>query len=422
MNLTSGEDHMEPIRIIVAGCGGGRGAWFVQQIAQHPDYHLTALVDQLPAAAQAVAEEYALAGIPIYEDTRAALGQVTTDAVLVATPDGQHTAPVLDALSAGKFVYVEKPLALTLEDCLAIVRADRAAGHHTMVGFNLRYAPLYRRAHEMIREGALGRLLTIQADEFYYGGRTYFRRWNRLRRYGGGLWITKASHDFDQLYWLAGTLPLRVSASARLTHYVPKPEAGQRCSACPIEPTCPDSHLRDMQRFSALRLRLQALREANGLPPADLCLYNSDKDTFDHGTVQVEFTGDILANYTLNVVAPFTDRRLRIGGSEATLEGALSANELSYWRRHEADDVQRAQRLPLSTGRIGSHGGGDAFLLDDFAAFVRGQMPQPIGPAEASIAIALGLAATRSSDIEQAVNMQDLALWVDLVAELESGS
>ncbi len=412
---------MDAIRMIVVGCGGGRGAWFTQQVAQHPAYRLVALVDALPAAAKAVAKEYGLSETPIFADTHQALAAVACDAVLVATSDGQHTMPVLQSLAAGKYVYAEKPLAITLEDCLAIIQADRAAGGRTMVGFNLRYAPLYRRLRRMIGEGVVGRVLTLQADEFYYGGRTYFRRWNRLRRFSGGLWITKACHDFDMLYWLAGTLPLHVSADAHLTHYVPKPEAGERCSACPIEPECPDSHLRAMKEASLLRLELQAIREAAGWPPADLCLYNSEKDTFDHGMAQVAFERDTLGTYTCNVVAPFTDRRIRVGGTEGTLEGSLSGAELLYWRRHEADDYSRATCIPLqeSEARPGGHGGADAFLLDDFAALVHKEAPQPISPAEASVAVAMGLAATRASDEQRTVKLDELNGWEELCSYLQ---
>lgn len=411
---------MDVIRMIVVGCGGGRGAWFTQQVAQHPAYRLVALVDALPAAARAVANEYGLQELPIFEDTLQALETVPCDAILVATPDGEHTQPVLQALGAGKYVYVEKPLAITLEDCLSIIRADRAAGGRTMVGFNLRYAPLYRHIRHMIGQGAIGQVLTIQADEFYYGGRTYFRRWNRLRRLSGGLWITKACHDFDLLYWLTGTLPLHLSADAHLSYYVPKAEAGQRCSACPIEPQCPDSHWRDMRHASPLRLQIQAIREAAGWPPADLCLYNSEKDTFDHGIAQVAFEGYTLGTYTCNVVAPFTDRRIRVGGTEGALEGSLSSPELLYWRRHEANDYAHATRIPLYEGqaRLGEHGGADAFLLDDFATLVRGEAPPSISPAEASVAVAMGLAATRASDEQRTVKLDELNGWEELCAYL----
>lgn len=285
-----------------------------------------------------------------------------------------------------------------------------------MVGFNLRFAPLYRQLRQMIREGAIGRLLTIQADEFYYGGRTYFRRWNRLRQYGGGLWITKASHDFDLLYWLSDALPQKVFASARLTHYVPKPEAGMVCHDCQIEPECADSHLKIIQSRPRVR-PLASLSTDTGVAP-DLCLFNSDKDTFDHGVAQVEFENDVLAVYTLNVVAPFTDRRIRIGGTEGTLQGSLNAPEVLYWRRHQDMTPDQAQRISLVSdkGEGSGHGGGDGFILDDFAAFARGEPSHKIGPYEASLAVAMGLAATRSSDTGHRVELSELAGWQALQA------
>jgi predicted dehydrogenase len=409
---------------MVVGCGGGRGSWFVDQLSRRPAYRVVALVDVLPEAARVVARYYALGEIPVFEETAHALAQVACDAVLVATPDGLHTEPVLAALAHHKYVYVEKPLAITLADCLSIVEADRAAGERVMVGFNLRHAPLYRRMRQLVQEGSVGRLLTIEADEFYFGGRTYFRRWNRLRRMSGGLWISKASHDFDILYWIAGATPQRISASARLTHYTPKAEAGLYCHDCALEPGCPDSYLRDPQYQEPLRRQLDAVRRAAGAPPADLCLYNSDKETFDHGIAQVEFAGDVLAVYSLNVVAPFTDRRIRIGGSDATLQGSLSQGELLYWRRYAAGGLDGAERIPLQLGRAANsgHGGGDDFILDSFADFVRGESPRPISPGEASVAVAMGLAATQSSDTGQTVAMTEVAGWDTILSTLTNWS
>ena len=74
--------------------------------------------------------------------------------------------------------------------------------------------------------GKLGKLLTIEANEYYFGGRSYFRRWNRLREFGGGLWITKACHDFDLINWFAGGKPRRVFAMSNLSYYKPMDGAG----------------------------------------------------------------------------------------------------------------------------------------------------------------------------------------------------
>ena len=373
---------MEAIRVIVVGAGGNRGAWFVGQLAGHRDYQITGLVDLISSAARAAAARHGLGTVPIFSSLDEALRAVACDAVLVATPDGYHVEPVCTALRHGAYVYVEKPLAITLEDCVAIVQADEAAGGRTMVGFNLRFAPLYRRLHQMIREGAVGRLLTIQADEFYYGGRTYFRRWNRLRKYSGGLWITKASHDFDLLCWLAGTLPRKVSASARLTHYVPKPEAGMYCHDCAIEADCPDSHFK-IAHSGSVSSQQAAVRAEAGAPPPDLCLFNSRKIplTMASPRSSLRTISWLLHSQRSGTVHRSKDPHRRQRG---ILEGSLTSPDLLYWRQHQDATLDQAQRIPLVVGEDedGGHGGGDLFVLNDFAAFVRGEPSQAIGPAE----------------------------------------
>ncbi len=406
---------MDAIRVIIAGCAGARGSWFVGQMARHQAFRVSALVDAMPEAARIIAVQHGLGKVPVYAGVAEALAGTTCDVVLVATPDWQHAEPVMAALEAGKAVFVEKPLAVTAEDCLRIVRADRAAGGKVMVGFNLRFAPLYDTIREKIRSGAVGRVLTIEADEFYDGGRTYFRRWNRLKKYGGGLWITKGSHDFDVLFWMAGALPERVSASARLTHFVPDPRAGTRCGSCPIEPQCPDTALPRMRSEQPHWRRILELREQAGWPPPDLCLYNSDKDTFDHGIAQVEFENDALGVYSLNVVAAFSDRRIRVSGSGGTLDGSLSGTEALYWpRRVTPEQPQAVSLVPAGSEGLQSHGGGDAILLDELAAFARGKPARALGPAEASVAVFIGLAATLSSEGRRSVRMTEMPGWEEL--------
>lgn len=408
----------EPVSTMIVGCGGNRGSWFAAQMASHPEFRVTALVDRLPEAARLAAAAAGIDGAPVFPDTEEALGRVTCDLVVVATPDGEHMRPVTASLAAGRRVFVEKPLSIRAEDCARIVRADAAAGGRTMVGFNLRYAPFYRTVRRHIEEGRLGRVLTIQADEHYYEGRTYFRRWNRLRSAGGGLWITKASHDFDLLYWMAGALPSHVKADGVLGHYAPRAGAGERCGRCALEPACPDSALPAMAALPPWKREIASLREKAGLAPADLCLFQSDKDTFDHGAAQVVFANGAIGTYTLNVATSFTDRRLCVSGTEGSLEGSLAADELLFRRRHRMKDAPERLSTAGGVGGIQGHGGGDALLLSDLAAFGRGEPSRALRPAEASVAVMMGLAATRSMDQGGGVRLADLPGWTEISSAL----
>lgn len=407
---------MDKIRIILAGPGGGRGYWFASEIIKHPDFELVAMVDRIEQTAVLAAKHLGITGIPIFPDCVQALDSVECDAILVATSDSQHVVPTVAALERGKYVYVEKPLSITLFDCLKIARADKAAGGKTLVGFNLRFAPLYAHLQQRARKGDLGDLLTIQADEFYHGGKTYFRRWNRLREFGGGLWITKACHDFDLLYFMAGKLPLRVNSVAGLSYYKNKPEAGEWCRECPIEKECPDSAVKESAGWDDFTKELMQTRDSVGWR-WDMCLFNSDKDTHDHGIATVEFEDKIYGTYTLNVVAAFTDRTMRLSGTKGTMQGALSTNDLTHWERY---DDSAPSVSPLVEGEItGGHGGGDSMLLTNFAAFVRGESARVTTPAEAGIAVAMGQAATMSSDTNKVVEMEEVPGWTELLTLLK---
>lgn len=386
-------------RVVVVGIGG-RGSWAAQKLAGDGErYELVALCEKNLGKLDYFKKGSGLEHVPGYASFAECLDQVAFDAAVVTTPDGTHADVAIPALQAGKYVFVEKPLDITAERCRQIVEADRQAGGKTFVGFNLRFAPVYVKIKELVDQGVIGEVLTIQADEFYDGGRTYFRRWNRLRAYGGGLWITKASHDFDLLYWLAGRKPLAVYASAELSYYVPCADAALYCADCAYRDTCADSfYVIKKARGTTGKLLAEVAAEF-GDPRPDLCLYNSDKDTFDHGTVTVEFEGGLLATYTCNVVAGFTERRIRIAGTRGTIDGKLGGEELLLTQR----DPTRVEHIALETS--GGHGGADERLFQEFHAFTQGLGEPKVRPAEATVAVLLGLAATHSADTKSRVEL-----------------
>jgi predicted dehydrogenase len=386
---------MSPIRIIVAGASR-RGEYLANLFRAEGSFQLVACVDPITARAAYLVEQHGW-GCPVFADIHAALAAVDCDAVMVATTDAYHAAVAVPALQAGKYVFCEKPLDTTAEKCGAIVAADAAAGGKTFVGLNLRYAPVYAAIHREIAAGTVGRVLTIQADEFYNGGRTYFRRWNRLREEGGGLWITKATHDFDLLCWMAGVPVESVYAVGARTHYAPRPDAPQRCRDCALD--CPD-------RAGAADMFARLGEDATG-QPYDLCLYNSDGDTFDHGIATLRHAGDLLSTYTCNVVSGFTDRRLRVSGTKGTLDGSLDENRVRLFRR----DPSGEEEVPLLLGD-GGHGGADGALAGEFARFVRGEGAPRCRPAEAAVSVRVGLAATRSMDEGRVVQMDEVGVGV----------
>lgn len=138
--------------------GTGFGAHHVEVLRQAPGAEVVGVASAQPARAAALAKRF---GIPLATgDYRELLPQV--DAVVVASPPALHAAMVSDAAAAGVHVFCEKPLAATLAEARAMRDAVEAAGVVAMINFHQRFMAHWRRAHDMVAEGAIGRL--VMAD------------------------------------------------------------------------------------------------------------------------------------------------------------------------------------------------------------------------------------------------------------------
>jgi predicted dehydrogenase/threonine dehydrogenase-like Zn-dependent dehydrogenase len=133
-------------------------------------------------------------------DTAALLADEAVDAVVIATRHNTHAEFVLRALAAGKHVFVEKPLALTVEDLQRIGDAAHSAGLVVMVGFNRRFAPQVQRIQALLAgaPGPKSIIMTVNA------GAIPATHWTQDREVGGGRLVGEGCHFIDLLRFLAG--------------------------------------------------------------------------------------------------------------------------------------------------------------------------------------------------------------------------
>lgn len=180
------------LRLGVLGCGRF-GRALAAGFAATPRVRVVACADTDAAAAQACAR--ALGAEARSPEALCASSEV--EAVAVATPNASHRACVLPALAARKHVWCEKPLALTLADCDAMLEAAHRAGVCFTVGHMQRHFPLLAAVREAVAAGAVGTpgLVTLTRRE-------YLRRepgWLRRRAVVGGLQFQSSVHEFDWL-------------------------------------------------------------------------------------------------------------------------------------------------------------------------------------------------------------------------------
>ena len=384
---------MSKIGIAIIGASK-RSTMLFSYLRRHPSQgFITGIYDIIPSLGKFLIDDYGVSDAVVYESLQQAVTDPRVEAVFIGTPDNAHVEPVVAALRAGKHVYCEKPLAITLENCDAIIDTAKDAGSVFYLGMNLRHGPVHETLHEIVSSGQLGKLLTIEANEYYSGGKTYFQRWNRLRKFGGGLWITKACHDFDLLNWFAGGQPKRVFATSSLSHYKPIAEAGTHCRVCPLKQTCSDYYDVELQGQDVLAHLAKKVEEATG-EPRDMCLYNSDKDTFDNGIAVVDYDNDIRATYTVNVVSARNTRQMRLMGTDGAAEGDMTEGIVTVWRRHRQGKVVHDVRDRIKS----SHGGADDNILTDFFHCCRtGKNPRSSW-ADGRLGIQVALAARESCD------------------------
>jgi predicted dehydrogenase len=137
----------------------------------------------------------ALHGGKPYQDFKQMLAENHPDAVIIATPEPYHLEPVRAAAQAGCHVFVEKPMATTLEDADAIQAACAAANVRLMIGYILRFEITYAMIHAAIAEGSYGRFLSAYARRIATIG--------EARRLAGRVSPVSyiAVHDIDQFLW-----------------------------------------------------------------------------------------------------------------------------------------------------------------------------------------------------------------------------
>src|SRR5258706_9498057 len=146
----------------VAVVGAGRiGSLGARLAAGHPAVNFIAVADADPASARALAKEV---GAQFHSgDNLAAISRSEVSAVIVATSEGEHLRPVMQALEHGKAVLVEKPLALTLAEADAIFAAARKPEANLRVAYSRRYKDRYLISKEQVMQGRVGRIVGASA-------------------------------------------------------------------------------------------------------------------------------------------------------------------------------------------------------------------------------------------------------------------
>ncbi len=347
---------MKKTGIGLIGCGG-RLRGMVHEIMKATDQvEIRALCDPNPHSIQAAQAAFG-PNLRVYDDSPALARDPAVDWVMIGSWNCHHARHTLDAFEAGKHVFCEKPLALTLEDCLAMQAAWKASGRLFTIGFTLRYSPHYRRIREILDEGRIGTIISMEFNEtldFNHGGYIH-ADWRRKNEWAGSHLLEKCCHDLDLVNWMTGSLCIRAASFG----------------ACDFFTAANRHHMERLGKSSdnkdAFTTWSDKTLHGNVINP-----FNDDKDILDNQVAILEYANGVRAAFHTNCCSAFPERRLYICGTEGTLRadvitGALDVKRIGFDTRVE----------DCRTGVDGGHGGGDTILGESLtASMLQGAPPR----------------------------------------------
>lgn len=272
------------------------------------------------------------------------------DWVMVFSPNSCHRDHILAAFAAGKDVFAEKPLATTIDACKEISEAQRRSGRVFATGFVLRYAPIYRRAKELLDSGMFGRLLLIEGNENIapdHGG-YIMCNWRRLTKFAGPHILEKCCHDLDLINWFCGSLPSRVASFGGRDFF--KPENN-----------------RLMEKYGEKTFKSWRDPHAQATP------FTDDTDLMDNQVSIAEFRNRIRVTFTATMSNAIPERRLSFACAEGTMKLNLYSNIIRYRRLGD----EGVTELNFSGD---GHGGGDSYIMKElYETMSRGVPPKCSG-------------------------------------------
>ena len=200
------------LRIAIVGTGNIAHA-HVRAYQTFPDRcQIVALVDIVPEKARRMKEQYNLAA-DVYDDHQCLLGREDIDLVDVCTPPYVHAPISINCLRAGKHVVCEKPMAASLEECDAMLRARDESGRKLSIIAQNRFRQPIADLKALLDSGLAGPVRAAHVESLWWRGHSYYDLWWRgtWEKEGGGCTLNHAVHHIDMLCWMLG-LPEKVTS------------------------------------------------------------------------------------------------------------------------------------------------------------------------------------------------------------------
>ncbi|MFK7971524.1 MAG: Gfo/Idh/MocA family protein [Bacteroidia bacterium] len=194
---------MDPVKFAVVGCGN-IGKRHLAVIDADERAEIDAICDNVPETAAHFSELYEIP--KSFTDYTKMLAETDANIISICTPHGLHAEMTIAAAEAGKHILVEKPMALSVEDCNRMIAAAKANNVELMVVKQNRYNKPIALARKAIEEGKLGKVYLVECNVLWNRHAGYYNdsNWRGSKDLEGGALHTQVSHFIDLLIWWFG--------------------------------------------------------------------------------------------------------------------------------------------------------------------------------------------------------------------------
>ncbi|GAA4174536.1 Gfo/Idh/MocA family oxidoreductase [Gryllotalpicola koreensis] len=296
------------------------------------------------------------------------------DAAIVTSPDWTHAEIATELLRAGVAVYLEKPMAITLDEADAVMTAAAQTRTPLYVGHNYRHSSVARLMGSLVRRGDIGEVKAVWCRHFVgNGGDYYFKDWHADRRHVNSLLLQKASHDLDVIHMLAGGYTRRVVGMGALSLY----------GAIADRATREGQLMTDWFSYE-------------NWPPLAQTGLNPVVDVEDLSMVLMTLDNGVMASYEQCHYTPDYWRNYTVIGTEGRLEnfGDTADGVVRVWNRRRSWDLAGDAQYPIA-GDSDGHTDADLLTVSEFLRSLVGEPPE-LSPVAAREAVAAGALATTS--------------------------
>lgn len=301
------------------------------------------------------------------------------DVIAVFTPDNLHMQPTIAALRAGKDVFCEKPMAITIQDCDAMIAAEKESGRKLMIGFNMRYMDLAVLMKDIVDSGEIGPIHACWMRHFVgFGGFAYFHDYRARRENSTSMLLQKACHDIDCIHFVTGQHTQRVVGMGGMDVYGGDKPNDLICDDCGERKTCLDWSDRPIKTKR-------------------MCCFREEVDIEDHSMIMMQLDGGVRANYMQCHYTTHNFRNYYFIGARGTVESIsdtevrVRTTKYNRWRGRNDPSVWAEAVYNVGASEGDDHFGCDPKMCKAFLDYIVDDIPPKATSWDGRMSVATGV-------------------------------